>query len=298
MPAAIKDRAIDADIGRPGGGKNFLSPRNAVFEHSRTVLADRIVDTRRRDAMAVPEDGIKRDAVMLLRQALADRRQAEPVAIKPAERGVVARPPRQQSLGLAGNGLRHRSDAAAELKGVATHETARWIGFVELLAPETGRRRAVAVGRLVYVAVGLRIGMEHQVLADQSAGIGKPVRKASGGRIQEQPRRADAVTGDHNDFGGLKLLDAILVVIHDAGCHALLIGGDLAHPAMRAKLGAGAQRHRPVGDVGARLCALRACRRAMAEIDASRPRNRRLPPWYRTATSASRACSLPSPDGS
>src|SRR5712692_6537095 len=128
-------------------------------------------------------------------------------------------PPRQQSVGLAGNGLRHRSDAAAELKGVATHETARRIGFVELFAPETSRRRAIAVGRLVHVAVGLRIWMEHQVLADQSAGIGKPVRKAAGGRIQEQPRRADAVTGDHNDFGGLKLLDTILVVVHDAGRH-------------------------------------------------------------------------------
>src|SRR5260370_29269564 len=168
-------QAIDTDIGRPGGGKNFPGPCNAVFEHARAVLADRIVDARRRDAMAVLEDGIERDAVVLLRQVLADRRQAEPVAIKPAERGVVARPPRQQALGLAGNGLRHRSDAAAELKGVATHETARRIGIVELFAPETGRRRAIAVGRLVHITVGLSVGMEHQVLADQSAGIGKPV---------------------------------------------------------------------------------------------------------------------------
>src|SRR5450631_4609468 len=145
MPAAIQDRTIDADIGRPGGGKNFPGPCNAVFEHSRAVLADRVVDARRGDAVAVLEDGIERDAVMLLRQVLADRRQAEPVAVEPAERGVVARPPRQQALGLAGNGLRHRSDAAAESKGVATHETARRIGFVELFAPETGRRRAIAV---------------------------------------------------------------------------------------------------------------------------------------------------------
>src|SRR3984893_19094259 len=119
MPAAIQDRTIDADIGRPGDGKNFPGPCNAVFEHSRAVLADRVVDARRRDAMAVLEDGIERDTVMLLRQVLADRRQAEPVAIKAAERGVVARPPRQQALGLAGNGLRHRNRAAAELTGAA-----------------------------------------------------------------------------------------------------------------------------------------------------------------------------------
>ena len=50
----------------------------------------------------------------------------------------------------------------------------------------------------------------------------------------------------------------------------MLVGGDLAHPAARAQLDAGADRVRPVGDVGARLGALRAARRAMAEIDAGR----------------------------
>ncbi len=113
--------------------------------------------------------------------------------------------------------------------------------------------------------------MKHQVLADQPAGIGKPVRKTPRGRIQQQPRRADAVAGDDDDFGGLELLDAILVIVHDAAGHAVLIGRDLAHPAMRAQLDACAQRHRPVGDVRARLRALRATRRAVAEIDAARP---------------------------
>jgi hypothetical protein len=112
--------------------------------------------------------------------------------------------------------------------------------------------------------------MEHQVFADQPAGICKPIRKATGSRIQQQPWRADPVAGDHNDFGGLKLLDAIVVVVHDAGCHAVLIGRDLAHPAMRTQLDTGAQRDGPVGDVSARLRSLRAGRRAMAQIDASR----------------------------
>ena len=50
----------------------------------------------------------------------------------------------------------------------------------------------------------------------------------------------------------------------------MLVGGDLAHPAARAQLDAGADRRRPIGDVGAGLGALRAARRAMAEIDAVR----------------------------
>src|SRR5216684_4280102 len=51
MPAAIQDRTIDANVGGASGRKNLLGPRDAVFDHSRTVLADRVVDTRRRDAV-------------------------------------------------------------------------------------------------------------------------------------------------------------------------------------------------------------------------------------------------------
>jgi hypothetical protein len=45
------------------------------------------------------------------------------------------------------------ADAAAELDAVAAHEAAVGVGFVELLAPDAQRRRAMAVERLVDVAV-------------------------------------------------------------------------------------------------------------------------------------------------
>src|ERR1700749_322628 len=67
------------------------------------------------------------------------------------------------------------------------------------------------------------------------------------------------------------MLDAVLVVIDDAGGHALVIGQDLAHPAMGLELDAGADRMRPIGDVGGGLRALRAGWRAMTEIDAACP---------------------------
>ena len=66
------------------------------------------------------------------------------------------------------------------------------------------------------------------------------------------------------------MLVALGVVIDRAGGHAVLVDGDLAHPAQRAQLDAGADRQRPIGDVGRGLGALRAARRAMAEIDAAR----------------------------
>src|SRR5436190_23143334 len=35
VPAAIQDRVVDADIGRTGGGEDFLCPRDAVLDHLR-----------------------------------------------------------------------------------------------------------------------------------------------------------------------------------------------------------------------------------------------------------------------
>ena len=51
----------------------------------------------------------------------------------------------------------------------------------------------------------------------------------------------------------------------------MLVGGDLPHAAARAQFDPGADRMRPVGDVGARLRALRAAWRAVPQIDARRP---------------------------
>src|SRR6185436_5035391 len=100
------------------------------------------------------------------------------MAVELAEHAMMIRAPRQNALLLARNGLEHRPRAAAELDAVAADEAAREIGVVKLLAPEAGRRRAVGVGRLLHKAVDLRIGMKHQVLADQTGRIGEPIREA------------------------------------------------------------------------------------------------------------------------
>src|SRR5207247_8209873 len=118
--------------------------------------------------VTVLQDGIERDAVVLFREILADRGDAQPMAVELAEHAMVIRAPRQNALLLAHDGLEHWSCAADELDAVAADEAARQLRVVKFLAPEAGRRRTVTVGRLLHVAVNLRIGMEHQVLADQA----------------------------------------------------------------------------------------------------------------------------------
>src|SRR6185437_8011872 len=129
------------------------------LHHLPRVLADGVVDLWRGDAVAVLEHGIERDAVVLLRQVLADRGEVQPMPIELAEDAVMVLAPRQDALLLARNRLEHRPGAAAELDAIAADETARGVGVVKLLAPEAGRRRAIGVGRLLYEAVDLRIGM-------------------------------------------------------------------------------------------------------------------------------------------
>src|SRR5882762_821631 len=66
MPAAIGNRRIHADVGGAGGFENLPAPRQPVLHHLGAVLADRVVDPRRRDTVAVLQHWIERDAVMLL----------------------------------------------------------------------------------------------------------------------------------------------------------------------------------------------------------------------------------------
>src|SRR5579859_7723132 len=125
MPAAPGNRRIGADVGGAGRFQDLAAPRQPVLHHLPRVLANGVVDPRRRDSVAVLQHGVERDAIMLLRQILADRGDREPVAIELAEDAVMVRAPWQDTLLLARDRLEHRPRAAAELDAVATNKTAR-----------------------------------------------------------------------------------------------------------------------------------------------------------------------------
>jgi hypothetical protein len=64
-----------------------------VLHHPRRILPDLVIDPRRRDAVAVLQHWVERDAVVFLRQVLAYRRQAQAMAVEAAKGGVMARAP-------------------------------------------------------------------------------------------------------------------------------------------------------------------------------------------------------------
>ena len=114
--------------------------------------------------------------------------------------------------------------------------------------------------------------MQHQVLADQAAGIGQPVGEARRRRIQQQARRADAVAGEDHHLGRLETVPRRRHRNRSRRRPCRARSSVISRTRQRgAQFHPGADRVRPVGDVGARLRPLRAAGRAMAEIDALRP---------------------------
>ena len=127
------------------------------------------------------------------------------------------------------------------------------------VAVELARRRSHRPGE----------GVEHQVPADQ-AGIGQAVGEAAGGELSRSAACRRRCRRGSTTCAGWKYSAPVGVVVDAPVAMPCVIGGDLAHPAVRAQLHAGADRGGPVGDVGAGLGALGAARGAVAEVDAGR----------------------------
>src|SRR6186713_3182241 len=127
MPAAPRDGRVDADIGRPRRFENLAAAGERMLHHLPAVLADGVIDPRRGNAVAVLQDRIERDAIVLLRQILADRGKTEAMAVELAEHAVMIRAPRQNALLLADDSLEHRPCPAHELDAIAAHEAARQV---------------------------------------------------------------------------------------------------------------------------------------------------------------------------
>ena len=167
------------------------------------------------------------------------------------------------------SGRGDRREPPRDLERVPAHEAAREIRLVELLADDAAADGApVAAEGLVEDAAHHRVGMEHEVPPDEPTAVGEPVGEPRRARVQQEPRRADAV-GGQDDRARLLLAHApVAVVVEDAVGAPVRAERDLAHAGPRHEARAGGERLRPVGDVGARLGAGRAAEVARAAVDA------------------------------
>jgi len=58
--------------------------------------------------------------------------------------------------------------------------------------------------------------MKHEILADETRGVGQTVRKQAGLRVQEESRSADAISANNDNFGELLVNFAFAIVVNSA----------------------------------------------------------------------------------
>ena len=94
----------------------------------------------------------------------------------------------------------------------------------------------VIIQRMFEQCTRSRVTVEHQVPADETAGIREPVRVCIARRIQEQPRRLGAIPGHDHSARFLRTFVAVRVVIENLVHPTLSIRLDAEHRALCANL--------------------------------------------------------------
>ncbi len=183
--------------------------------------------------------------------------------VLPQRRAPVAL--RDDVLGPGDRQRRHGLDRPAPLVRLAG------IGLVELLGRHLRRRRLVHPDLVVEPAGGLRSALHHQVAPDLVGVVAQPVRIASGGRQQQQPRRLDRVAGDGDGTGALAVLAPVVEVGDAGGPTGGVVDEDAADHAVGTDLGTVREGVGDVGDQRAGLGVDLAPLQAEAAVDAVRP---------------------------
>src|SRR5919201_1307363 len=104
----------------------------------------------------------------------------------------------------------HRAAKRGTCRAIATahgdrypvHGAACGIGLIELLAVDSRSEGSfILLGLLLEPTVEQDVAVVHQVLADQAIAIGQTIGEQRTGRVEEEARCADGVTGDDDDVG-------------------------------------------------------------------------------------------------
>src|ERR1700730_5355402 len=99
-------------------------------------------------------------------------------------------------------------------------EAALRIGFIEVMQDSCHLHALVLIELLLEHRVYAGSLIEHEILADQTAGICKSLGEPRAAGIEEQPSRLRAVRGDHNRPRLLKMFTLVDVEIRHAGAAA------------------------------------------------------------------------------
>ena len=91
----------------------------------------------------------------------------------------------------------------------------------------------MAAEGLVEDAAHDRVGMKHEVPPHEPAAVGEAVGELRRARVEEEPRCADAVGGEHDRARLLLDHAPVAIVVEDAVRAPVRPHGDLAHAGLR-----------------------------------------------------------------
>src|SRR5262249_23479576 len=122
MARAIQKRAGALDILCSGSCKDFRRARDAVLHHAPCIVADLVVYSRGRNAMAVLQHWIQGDAVVRFRQILASDTDHQTTINQRAIDSMMVSAPWKAACNHAGNGFIDGPGPTGELQRIAADE--------------------------------------------------------------------------------------------------------------------------------------------------------------------------------
>src|ERR1700735_989646 len=153
-----------------------------------------VSQAQRRQSPVVLHVGIERDAVRLERQRRAVRHDLHRAREVVRYCILETLAPARRTWGQNTSGKTNRRQIKSRIDPAAAVEAELLrVEFVKIMNDAADRKSLVVVERLFKHSDRNGTRIEHQMLADESAGIGESIRKLFVGRKQQQPRRFSSV---------------------------------------------------------------------------------------------------------
>ncbi len=257
------------DVGGAGGPHDFHDFILTELDHFFVVVFEGEGDFGDGEAEAIffVGAGSEFDAVVFPGEDFAEQAEGGPVVVVHHHAAEAPSPESFGGHGLFGEGDGERADG---LDGEATDEVAFRIGLVEFFGECVSGWRLVHADEVVEASEDDVAGLDHEVFAQGSGGVGEAVFVAGAGGVEKEAGGFDGVSGDDDRAGSLEVFAAIAVEVEDAVGASGGVDGHTADHGEVADFGAVFEGVGDVGDEGGGFGSDLAALDAEAAVDAVR----------------------------
>src|SRR5690242_2068949 len=196
-----------------------------------------ICQTKSGQSPGIFQFGIQRKRIVLDRQGSAVSGNLHAPRKVMFERGFKIFTPARRLGGHSAEGKRDRSESVAGVEAAASIKAHLFmIEFVEVVKHAADAVAFVVVERLIVNTEDAAVDIEHQILADQAAGICQAIRELLVCGKQEQARSLSTVGADDYGLGLLKMRVALFIKVDSSSRAAIAVQFNAMHIGIRTDL--------------------------------------------------------------